>query len=252
MLKRFMPVLCLLVLLLIWQGVTAAGIFNSYVLPSPARTGKAALKMLKSGELFADVMISFQRVLKGFLIAFALAFLCGMVRSLIPFTGDVTEPAIQFLRNVPPLSMIPLLILWFGIGETTKTIIIVLASFFPMYLSIVKGFAGHDKKLSEVGQVFGLTKTQRFFRIILPGAAADILVGMRTGLGYSWRAIIGAEMVAASSGLGHGILMAQQLSRTDKVIVGIFAIGLAGLLTDLIFGLLLKRLAAGYTDNGWE
>ena len=98
--------------------------------------------------------------------------------------------------------MIPLLILWCGIGEITKTVIIVLASFFPMYLNIVKGFTGCDKKLLEVGDMFGYSKGRKFLRIVLPYASADILVGMRIGLGYSWRAIIGAEMVAASTGLG--------------------------------------------------
>ena len=102
--------------------------------------------------------------------------------------------------------MIPLLILWCGIGETTKTVIIVLASFFPMYLSIVKGFTGCEKKLLEVGEVFGYTAFEKFRYIILPSAMADIFVGMRIGMGYSWRAIIGAEMVAASTGLGHMIL----------------------------------------------
>ena len=90
------------------------------------------------------------------------------------------------------------------------------------------------------------------WRVILPSAAADILVGMRTSLGYSWRAIIGAEMVAASTGLGHMILFAQQMSRTDKVIVGIFAIGLVGVVTDRLLGLVIKRFVGGTAQNGWD
>jgi sulfonate transport system permease protein len=121
-----------------------------------------------------------------------------------------------------------------------------------MYLNIVKGFTGCDKKLLEVGDVFGYSKLKRFFRISLPYASADILVGMRIGLGYSWRAIIGAEMVAASSGLGHMILFAQQMSRTDKVIVGIFVIGVVGYVTDWLFGLMIKRLLKGFCENGWN
>jgi sulfonate transport system permease protein len=222
------------------------------VLPAPAKVWSSFQKMLLSGEVFRDVMISFGRVLKGFLIAFALAFALGMLRSLLPVSGAFYEYLVQFFRNVPPLSLIPLLILWCGIGETTKTVIIVLASFFPMYLNIVKGFTGCDKKLLEVGDVFGYSKLKRFFRISLPYASADILVGMRIGLGYSWRAIIGAEMVAASSGLGHMILFAQQMSRTDKVIVGIFVIGVVGYVTDWLFGLMIKRLLKGSCENGWN
>ena len=130
--------------------------------------------------------------------------------------------------------------------------IIVLASFFPMYLNIVKGFTGCDRKLLEVGDMFGYSRGRKFLRIILPYASADILVGMRIGLGYSWRAIIGAEMVAASTGLGHMILFAQQMSRTDKVIVGILVIGMVGYVTDRIFALAISKLLKGSCDNGWD
>ena len=98
--------------------------------------------------------------------------------------------------------MIPLLILWCGIGEITKTVIIVLASFFPMYLNIVKGFTGCDKKLLEVGDMFGYSKGRKFLRIVLPYASADILVGMRIGLGYSWRAIIARRWLQRPRDLG--------------------------------------------------
>ena len=208
--------------------------------------------MLQSGEIFVDVAISFGRVLKGFFIAFVLAFTMGTYRILRPGIEKYYEYILQFFRNVPPLSMIPLLILWCGIGETTKTVIIVLASFFPMYLNIVKGFTGCDKHLLEVGDVFGYTRVKKFTHIILPYASADILVGMRIGMGYSWRAIIGAEMVAASTGLGHMILFAQQMSRTDKVIVGIVIIGIVGLVTDKIFGMIIKKIWKGAGENGWD
>lgn len=199
-----------------------------------------------------DISISFIRVFKGFFLAFVFAFALGMVRVLLPSLTGYYEHIVQFFRNVPPLSLIPLLILWCGIGETTKIVVIVLASFFPMYLNIVNGFTSCDKKLLEVGQTFGYSKFQCFFRIIFPNAMGDILVGMRIGLGYSWRAIIGAEMVAASTGLGHMILFAQQMSRTDKVIVGIFVIGIIGYFTDLLFGFVISRLLKGTYENGWN
>ena len=100
--------------------------------------------------------------------------------------------------------------------------------------------------------MFGYSRTRKFMRIVLPYATADILVGMRIGLGYSWRAIIGAEMVAASTGLGHMILFAQQMSRTDKVIVGILVIGAVGYGTDRVFGLAIGKLLKGSCDNGWN
>ena len=237
---------------LVWYMVSRLGLLSAYVLPPPSKVWSSFIKMLVTGELWKDIYISYVRVTKGFSIAFVLAFLLGMVRSLLPASGRYYEFIVQFFRNVPPLSMIPLLILWCGIGEMTKTVIIVLASFFPMYLNIVKGFTGCDRKLMEVGEMFGYSKGRRFLRIVLPYALADILVGMRIGLGYSWRAIIGAEMVAASTGLGHMILFAQQMSRTDKVIVGILVIGIVGYVTDRVFALAISKLLKGSGDNGWD
>lgn len=246
------PFVGIAIVLCAWFLVCKLEIFSVYVLPTPEKVFDSFLKMLQSGELIIDIAISFGRVIKGFLIAFVLAFSMGMLRIFLPLAEKYYEHIVQFFRNVPPLSMIPLLILWCGIGETTKTVIIVLASFFPMYLSIVKGFTGCDKQLLEVGDIFGYSRIEKFTRIVLPYASADILVGMRIGMGYSWRAIIGAEMVAASTGLGHMILFAQQMSRTDRVIVGILAIGVVALLTDKIFGIVIKKLLKGMGENGWN
>lgn len=250
--KKTKPFIGIGIVLIVWVFVTKFEIFNSYVLPTPTKVLESFFKMLESGELFEDISISLMRVLKGFSIAFILAFVMGTFRTLVPSSVAYYEHILEFLRNVPPLSMIPLLILWCGIGETTKTVIIVLASFFPMYLSIVKGFTSCDGRLLEVGNVFGYTDFQKFTRIILPSAMADIIVGMRIGMGYSWRAIIGAEMVAASTGLGHQILFSQQMSRTDKVIVGILVIGIVGILTDRVFVFVLKKLWKGSEEHGWN
>jgi len=250
--KRIAPFIGVLMVLVVWLVVTEAELVSPYVLPTPGKVCATLIGMLQSGELFVDIAVSFGRVLKGFVIAFVLAFALGMFRAFVPAAERYYASIVEFFRNVPPLSMIPLLILWCGIGETTKTVIIVLASFFPMYLNIVKGFTGCDKRLLEVGDVFGYSRFEKFTRIVLPHALADILVGMRIGMGYSWRAIIGAEMVAASTGLGHMILFAQQMSRTDKVIVGIFAIGIVGLLTDRIFGIIIRALFKGAEENGWN
>lgn len=238
--------------LLVWQLACTWGAVSAYVLPPPGKVWNSFLRMMSSGELLTDVGVSLLRVLKGFSIAFALAFLLAALRILVPGSEPYYGWIVSFFRNVPPIAMIPLLILWCGIGETTKTVVIVLASFFPMYLSIVKGFTGCDPKLLEVARSFDYSSGRTFLRVILPAAVPDILVGMRTSLGYSWRAIIGAEMVAASTGLGHMILFAQQMSRTDKVIVGILAIGIVGCVTDRLLGLAIRHLVGGTAQNGWD
>lgn len=250
--KIVKTLISVLILLLIWTTVTQLELVSSYVLPSPAKVWDSFLKMLQSGEIFEDIYISYIRVLKGFFIATLLAFLLAMVRVVLPKCNDYYENILQFLKNVPPLSLISLLILWFGIGETTKIGIIVLTAFFPIYLNTVKGFVSCDKKLLEVGEIYGYSKVSSFFKIRLPYAMSDILVGMRIGLGYSWRAIISAEMIAASTGLGHMILFAQQMSRTDKVIVGILVIGIVGYLTDRLFAIIIDKSLKGSQENGWD
>ena len=240
------------IILLIWTVITKMQLVSSYVLPSPTKVLNSFVKMIQSGEIFEDIYISYLRVLQGFFIATLLAFLLAMIRVTLPKYNDYYESIVQFLKNVPPLSLIPLLILWLGIGETTKISIIVLTSFFPIYLNTVKGFESCDKKLLEVGEVYGYSKVSSFFKIRLPYAMSDILVGMRVGLGYSWRAIISAEMIAASSGIGHMILFAQQMSRTDKVIVGILVIGVIGYITDRVFALIIDKALKGSEANGWD
>ena len=242
----------IVILLLIWTIVTETGLVNSYILPSPLKVLDSFFKMVQSGEIFEDIYISYIRVLQGFFLATFLAFLLAMVRVVLPKYNDYYESILQFLKNVPPLSLISLLILWFGIGETTKIGIIVLTAFFPIYLNTVKGFVSCDKKLLEVGEIYGYSKADSFLKIRLPYAMSDILVGMRIGLGYSWRAIISAEMIAASSGLGHMILFAQQMSRTDKVIVGILVIGVVVYITDRLFALIIDKTLKGSNENGWD
>ncbi len=242
----------ILVLLAVWQAAAWSGIWSAYVLPPPMKVAKALAGMAGSGVLLRHILVSGKRVLEGFFIAFGLAMACGILAREVRTAEEYYGGFLEFMRNVPPISLIALLILWFGIGETSKIIIIVLASFFPMYLNIRKGFVSASKKLLEVGVVFGFTRQQKFCRIVLPLAVPDILVGMRIGLGYSWRAIIGAEMIAASSGLGYLILDAQQMSRSDKVIAGILTIGIVGILCDKLFSLLIDRVAGMREAGGAE
>lgn len=239
-------------ILLLWYYAATLQLWSSYVLPSPQKVLNAFWIMANNGVLTRHILVSLGRVLTGFSIAFVLAFLLGVAAGLLPGASAYYNYIVEFMRNVPPLSLIALLILWFGIGETSKIIIIVLASFFPMFLNIKKGLNSCDARLLEVGQSLGFSKVKQFFKIMLPFALPDILVGMRIGLGYSWRAIIGAEMIAAASGLGYLILDAQQMSRSDKVIVGIFVIGTVGYLCDRLFSFCIKKVLHGGVDDSWR
>lgn len=240
--KPIKTIIVVAVLLALWALVSATGMFSSYVFPGPGKVWKAFLKMLSTGELLKNMAASLVRVFVGFVISFAIAFLFGIVACLSPKAEPYYKPILEFLRHIPPMSLIPLLILWFGIGETSKIIIIVLTAFFPIFMNTEAGLKGCDRKLLEVGKMLHMSPARRFFEIRLPAALPGILTGMQIGLGYSWRAIVSAEMVAAASGLGYMILDAQAMSRSDKVMAGIIVIGLMGLLMDGCFSIIMKRL----------
>lgn len=240
--NKIQAVLPFLAGLLLWKVVTDRGLWSSYILPPPCRVWETALHMVRSGELVKHIAISLRRILWGFSWAFVASCVLSSLNLLFPHLRRCCSGVLEIFRHVPPLSLIPLLILWFGIGELPKTLIIVLASFFPMYLNMDDGFRRCDRKLLEVGQILGFTSWQILWQIRLPAALPGILTGLRVGMGYSLRAIIGAEMIAADSGLGYMILDAQAMSRSDKVIIGILAIGGLGLVLDGVFALVERRL----------
>ena len=228
-------------ILVFWYILAQLQVWSSFVLPSPGKVGEAFLAMCQSGELGESIYVSFRRIFIGFSVACLLAFCFAIASLIFPGARPYYAGLINFLRNVPPLTLIPLLILWFGIGELPKIIVIVLASFFPLLLNLDSGFAGCDPKLLEVGKILGFSKKESLQKIILPNSLPYIVVGMRIALGYSSRAIIGAEMIAASSGLGYLILDAETMSRSDKVLVGIIVIGVLGICLDRIFALCIKH-----------
>ena len=229
-------------LIALWGVLAFSGRWSSYILPPPSQVLESAGELLASGVLWKNIWASLARVVGGFSLAFIfalpLAIWLGRNPKLTPWVG----PTLEFFRHTPPLALIPIFILWLGIGEATKLAIIVMASFFPLFLNAENGVRRTDYKLVEVGKSLGFSNSKILKRIVLPAALPSILLGMRLGLGYSWRALIGAEMVAASSGLGYLILDAEQMSRPDVVIVGIFAIGILGTLMDGAFHWLYSRL----------
>ena len=226
--------LLIFLIMIIWITGSYFSLWNSYIIPYPEKVFFTAVKLLKSGELFKHMFTSISRIFFGFSITVILAVPSAVIFGMFPKIYNYFKSILEFMRHTPPLALIPMIILWFGIGEFSKITIIILASFVPVFLNTLKGIESCDKKLIEVGQVFNFTKYEIFRKIILPSAVPDILNGIKLGIGYSWRAIIGAEMIAASSGIGYLILDGQQMSRSDVVVVGIFSIGIFGSFTDYV------------------
>lgn len=233
--SRTKPYIVIAGVLIIWSMGSFAGLFNTYLVPSPWKIAETGWKLIMNGTLFHHMATSFYRVIIGFAITICLAFPMGLLVGLHKTSRAIWEAPLNFIRHIPPLATTPILILWFGIGEPAKLTIIVMSAFFPIFLNTASGVSNCDPKLVEVGKVLGYGPVDRLIHIILPSALPSILVGLQLGIGYSWRALMGAELLAAAAGLGYMIIEAEQLSRPDIVIVGIITIGLMGLVIDIIF-----------------
>ncbi|MEF9944055.1 MAG: ABC transporter permease [Burkholderiaceae bacterium] len=230
-------------LLAIWAAITAGGHVNTYLLPPPQQVLAAATDMAHSGALATHVAASGSRALGGFLLTALIALPLAAVLAAAPRWHRRCNLVLEFLRVVPPLALIPLLILWLGIGEAAKFSIVALASFFPIFLNAVAGLRQADQKLVELAASLDLNRRERLWHIHLPAALPSIFTGLRLGFGYSWRALVGAELIAASAGLGFLIGESAELARTDRVFVGIFAIATLGIVGDLLFQWLTRCAA---------
>jgi len=230
------------VVLSIWLLGSSTELWNGYVIPHPWRVLQALQDAVADGSLARHTGASCLRVLTGFAISTATAVPLGFFLGLSPEARRLTDPTLDFLRHVPPLAVMPMLILWFGIGEPSKIVVIIMATFFPLLLNTRKGVDSCDTRLLEVGKVFGMSRKRRFMEILLPSALPSVLVGMRVGLSYSWRSLIGAELIAASSGIGYAIHDAEQLSRSDVIILWVILMGIVGSLSDHAFLRLSRKL----------
>lgn len=219
----------------VWHLATTYGDISSYILPSPITVVTAFTDMLMSGELAEHICASLQRVGIGFGTTAVLAIAFAML--FVRFQGlyDYFEFLFECLRAIPALAFSPLFIVWMGIGEAPKLMIILFASFFPVFLNAYGGLQNVDKKYLELGRSLELSQSEIVRHIRLPAALPQIITGLRLGFGYSWRALMGAELIAAASGLGFLIVDAEELARTDKAMAGIIVIGVLGFCLDFIF-----------------
>jgi sulfonate transport system permease protein len=230
-----------LALLILWQAASSAGVLPERLLASPATVASTAITLTREGTLGEAAAISLQRAVIGFLIGAAAGLVLALLAGLSRLGESIVDPPMQMLRALPLFGLIPLFILWFGIGETPKVVLVAFGVFFPIYLNTYSGIRGVDARLAEVGQVLRLGRTSLIRHIVLPGALPQTLVGLRQSLGTAWLALIVAEQINASSGLGFMINDAREFLRIDIVVVGLLVYAILGLATDALVRLLERR-----------
>ncbi|GGK51862.1 ABC transporter permease [Nocardia camponoti] len=237
----FLRALAPLALLLIWQVGSSSGWISAKKLPAPSAVFDAGVQTFESGQLIDALLVSGQRALYGFALGAVLALALGILAGLSKIGEYAVDPPLQMLRTIPLFGLIPVFIIWFGIGEEPKVYLIALGVFFPLYLNTFAGIRQLDPKLIELGDALGLTFLERLRLLVLPGALPQILVGARQSLGIAWLSLIVAEQINASAGLGFVINNAREFLRTDIVVFGLVIYSLLGLGTDAIVRLLERR-----------
>jgi sulfonate transport system permease protein len=228
----------------LWQVLSSAGVLPARLLAAPLTVLRGGWALTLDGTLPEALLVSLQRVAIGFVLGAVAGLLLGLLTGLSTWADRLLDPVLQMLRTLPFLGLVPLLILWFGIGELPKVVLVALGTTFPLYVNTYAGIRSVDRRLLEAATTLRLNRWQRIRHVVLPGALPQVLVGLRLGLGISWLSLIVAEQVNADAGLGQMIMQARDFLRTDVIVLGLVVYALLGLATDgLVRGIERRALA---------
>ncbi|MGO1053988.1 ABC transporter permease [Crossiella sp. CA198] len=231
-------------IVLLWQLASTTGLLPPDKLAAPLTVLSSAVELVVSGELLTAFAVSLQRVVLGFAIGLCAGLGLGLLAGLSRWGDALLDPPVQMLRTLPFLGLIPLLILWFGIGEAPKIALVALGVTFPIYLNTHAGIRGVDQRLIEATTVLGYTRWERIQHVVLPSALPQTMVGLRQGLSVAWLSLVIGEQVNAEAGLGYLINNAREFLRTDVIVVGLLVYALLGLGTDALVRELERRALA--------
>ncbi|WSQ13804.1 ABC transporter permease [Streptomyces sp. NBC_01231] len=231
-----------LVLLALWQLLSSTGVLTPDVLAAPGRIAEVGRDLIADGSLPSAMGTSLQRVAAGLLFGIVVGTGLALVSGLFRIGEDLVDAPVQMLRTVPFVGLIPLFIIWFGIGETPKIAIITLGVTFPLYLNVYAGIRGVDSQLIEAGESLGLSRWGLVRHVVLPGALPGAMTGLRYSLGISWLALVFAEQVNADSGIGFLMVQARDFLRTDVIVVCLIVYAFLGLLADFVVRTLERLL----------
>lgn len=239
--NSFLALAVPVILLVVWEALSQAGIIRASILPAPSVIVLTLLKMLKTREIFVHLGISILRVFQGFALGASLGVILGILIGLFKQVEKALSIITGLLRPIPVIAWVPVLILWMGIDEASKITVIAIGSFWPVLLNTIHGIKNTDKKYLEVAEILEKNKLTLLIKVVIPSALPSIFTGLRIGVGIAWMSVIGAELIAATAGIGYLIMYARELSQPDVMLIGVFSIGITGLLIDVFLGYLEAR-----------
>jgi len=221
-------------LLALWQILSGSGLLLDVILPSPVKVIKGLIEIIRDGTLGVDLAVSGKRVLIGYLWGAGIALILGVLSGLNKIVERIVSPIINVIRQIPLYAWMPLIILWFGIGEVSKEIIIARGVLIPIYLNTVQGIKGVQAEYFELAQVLELKRAVFLRKIVLPSAISSIFTGLRLGAGNAWMAVVAAEMLGGLTGLGYALMKSREFLWSDKLIALMVVIGVIGVIIDVI------------------
>lgn len=248
-LPRLHRMLSPLVVLVIWQLTNVLHVISPDKLPPPTKVVSTAYDLITTnqpayGTLQSALVASLERAAIGFAVGAAVALALAVISGLSRVGEDAVDPLVQMLRTVPLFGLVPVFIVWFGIGQLPKVLLVALGSAIPLYLNTFAGIRSVDGKLGELGQVLGLKRREVIRYIVLPGALPQTLVGLRQSLGFAWLSLVVAEQLNTNAGLGFMINQATQFLRNDVIFVALAMYTILGLLTDWLVRIMERRALA--------
>lgn len=235
------------VLGLLWQW--SGAFFNSYLVPSPLETMRTAWQMLLSGDLIRNIYVSLARVLVGYVFGCLIGIGIGAAMGRFKFFRELIDPVIEVIRPISPVAVVPLVMIWFGIGEFAKFVVIVYATVIIVLLNTAAGVERTPMVRVRAARCLGASEAQIFFRIVLPSAMPYIMTGMRVALGFCFMGIVAAELIGAREGIGFLIMNSRLLLQTDVLFVGLLALGIMGAVIDRVFRAILSRTTRRYMQS---
>jgi ABC-type nitrate/sulfonate/bicarbonate transport system permease component len=243
--KIFYVAISIAISLGVWW-LTSGTIFHQAILPSPPEVAERFWEMIITAELLTHLWISLKRIFIGCVFGCSLGFIIGTSMGGIRLMKDILEPPFQFFRNIPPVALVPLAITMLGIGETSKISVIVYITILSMTLNCAAGMESTPQIRIRAALCLGARRRDVFFRVVLPSAWPYVLTGLRVAVGYSFMAVVAAEMIAADKGIGFLIMQSILIIHPREMVIGIILLGGLGLMGDRIFLLLIHRLMRRY------